>query len=74
MPRIKTERISVSYRLSAKQREQLKVLAAFHFVSETSMIEKLIAEEIERIKETGRYDERLQNASKAAKGIKLKGS
>ena len=38
------------------------------------MIEKLIAEEIERIKETGRYDERLQNASKAAKGIKIKGS
>lgn len=74
MPRTKTQRISVSYRLSAKQRENLKILAAFHFMSETSMIEKLIAEEIERIKETGRYDERLQNASKAAKGIKIKGS
>lgn len=73
MPRTKTERISVSYRLGAKQKEQLKTLAAFHFVSETSMIEKLIAEEIERIKADGRYNERLQNASKAARGLKIKG-
>lgn len=67
MARTKTERVSVSFRLDREQRENLRILAAFHFTSETAMVEKLIAEELDRLKGNRKTNERLQQATKAAK-------
>ncbi len=68
MARPKTDRVSVSYRMLKKQKDLLKILAGFHVMSETAVFEKLINDEVERLRKDKKDNERLNHVTKIIKG------